>query len=206
MSEPCTETVKWGSRERGSPMAATGRITGASTLMVVSWLEQRHGSTVVDRLFDRLRQDRGQSVQRQDLSMRGTVDYGLHTTVLEEVAALTDASEEDLRAIGHQAAMEVEQVVPGAGLMLKFASPKRLLKHADRLWSTYADFGGVDVLHVDKRSARLRIHGFDTHDHFCRTLEGLFEGLLDRVGACEIRVREVSHDGADGCIFEGTWA
>lgn len=187
-------------------MAAAGSITGASTLMVVSWLEERQGAATVDTLFDRVRSRRGTSFDRSHLSKRGKVAYRVHTTVLEEVAELADADDGTLREIGHDGAMNVEDVVPGAGMMLRFASPERLLKRANTLWTTYADFGAVEVLEVDDGRARLRIHGFDTHPHFCRTLEGLFEGLVQRTGADDVRVRELTHADADGCVFEGTWS
>lgn len=187
-------------------MGATGTLTGASTALVVSWLEQRQGPATVDRLFDRLSGTDGPTLQRDQVSKTGKVRYSVHTTVLEEVAQLTDADEATLREIGYDAAMNVEDVIPGAGLMLRFASPKRLLKRARTLWGTYADFGDIEVLDVSKGSARLRIHGFDTHPHFCRTLEGLFEGLIERTGADEVTVREDTHAGENGCVFEGTWS
>lgn len=187
-------------------MPATGTLTGASTSMVVAWLEERQGSATVDQLFDRLGEEHGTPIDRSHLSKRGKVAYRVHTTVLEEVAHLTDADEDTLREIGYDGAMNVEDVIPGAGLMLKFASPKRILKRAKTLWSTYADFGDVEVVQVEKGYAKLRIYGFDTHPHFCRTLEGLFEGLVERTGADTVEVREVSHDGVDGCVFEGRWS
>lgn len=206
MDEERRATVIRGRRDRMGPMSTTGTITGASTSMVVAWLEERQGSATVDELFDRLDTERGYSIDRSHLSKRGKVDYQVHTTVLEEVADLTDADDDTLREIGRDGADNVEDVVPGAGMMLRFASPKRLLKRANTLWSTYADFGDVEVLEVSGDSARLRIHGFDTHDHFCRTLEGLFERLIERTGADDVRVREIQHDAVEGCVFEGTWS
>ncbi len=207
MSETATVTVKWGRTDSGFPMASTGTLTGASTALVVSWLEERKGASTVDLLFDRLQSNDGPSLSRGQVSKRGKVRYSVHTSVLEEVAELTDASDETLREIGHDAAHNVETVIPGAGLMLRLASPKRLLKRANTLWTTYADFGNVEVINVEKGSARLRIYGFDTHPHFCRTLEGLFEGLLERTGAKSANVRETTHDDMDdGCTFHGTWS
>lgn len=187
-------------------MASTGTLTGASTALLVSWLEDRQGPATVDRLFDRLQRKAGFSLERTQVSKKGTIRYSVHTSVLEEVAHLTDASDDVLREIGHDAAQNVETVVPGASLMLRIASPKRLLKRANTLWTTYADFGNVDVIEVTNESATLRIHGFDTHPHFCRTLEGLFEGLLERTGATDVKVRETTHDDPDGCTFQGTWS
>ncbi|MDX1611006.1 MAG: TIGR02265 family protein [Candidatus Thermoplasmatota archaeon] len=187
-------------------MGATGCITGASTMLVVSWLEEQQGPGHVETLFHRLRTERGHAVARDHFHPKAQVDYRLHVDVLEEIAALTQADDDGLRAMGATGAEKVEEVVPGAKLMLKMASPKRLLKHAPRLWGTYADFGGVEVLELSKRSAKLRIHGFEPHHHFCRTLEGFFEALLQRVGAEDVHVREIEHAaGQTGCVFEGRW-
>jgi uncharacterized protein (TIGR02265 family) len=184
---------------------ATGTLTGASTAMVVSWLEDRQGSGTVDRLFERLDGARGVTFDRSHLCKTGKVDYRVHTTVLEEVADLADADEATLREIGRDGAANLEDVIPGAGMMLRFAGPQRLLNRARTLWSTYADFGDVEVQRVEDGYARLRIHGFDTHPHFCRTLEGLFEGIVERAGTDEVEVREAEHDEPHGCVFEGRW-
>ncbi len=186
-------------------MPQAGCITGASTMLVVSWLEEHKGQATVDALFHRLRHERGHPVERHDISKDSQVDFHLHTTILEEVAALTAADDETLREIGRDGARNVHTVVKGATFMLKMASPTRLLKHAPRLWGTYADFGSIDVLERTDGKARLRIHGFQTHPHFCRTLEGFFEELLTMVGASEVQIREVEHSGS-GCVFEGTWS
>lgn len=188
-------------------MASAGGITGASTMMVVAWLEERQGTGMVDTLFQRLRSTRGHQVTRDQFSLTRKVDYRLHVDVLEEVAQLTGASDETLREIGAAGAQKVEDVVPGASMMLKFASPKRILKHAPRLWRTYADFGQVEVLERSNGHAKLRISGFETHPHFCRTLEGFFEGMIERVGGKDVAVRELTHaETEDGCVFEGTWS
>lgn len=187
-------------------MAGVGTMTGASTSMVVAWLEERQGPRSVDALFDRLDEHRGRDVSRQGVSSASEIEYDLHTTILEEVADLADADDETLREIGREGADNVEDVIPGAGMMLKVASPQRLLNRARTLWSTYADFGDVEVLEMEDGRARLRIYGFPTHDHFCRTLEGLFEGLVERAGASDAEVREIEHDVDNGCVFEGTWS
>lgn len=186
-------------------MAPVGTMTGASTSMVVAWLEERQGPRSVDALFARLDQHQGREVSRQRVASASEVEYTLHTAILEEVADLADADDETLRQIGRGGADNVEEVIPGAGMMLKVASPERLLNRARTLWSTYADFGDVEVLRMEEGHARLRIYGFPKHDHFCRTLEGLFEGLVERAGGTEAEVREVEHDEGRGCVFEGTW-
>lgn len=186
-------------------MTSTGSLTAASTMLVVSWLEENRGPASVEDLFSRLSR-RGRALSRRDLSPRGKVDYRLHLEVLEEVRSLAGGDDAMLRSIGRNGARNVEAAVPGAGLMLKMANPKRLLKHAGKLWRTYADFGRVEVLSVEEGRAQLRLAGFETHPDFCRTLEGFFEGLLERVGAQDIAVREVAHAGdGTGCVFEGTW-
>jgi uncharacterized protein (TIGR02265 family) len=180
-------------------------MTGASTSMVVAWLEERQGSRSVDALFDRLDQQHGRDVSRQGVASASEVEYTLHTAILEEVAEIADADDETLRQIGRDGADNVEEIIPGAGVMLTVASPERLLNRARTLWSTYADFGDVEVLAMQDGRARLRIYGFPKHDHFCRTLEGLFEGLVERAGGSEAEVREVEHDEGHGCVFVGTW-
>lgn len=186
-------------------MAGVGTMTGACTSLVVTWLEQRQGSRSVDALFTRLDEQRGRNVTAQHVHDASKVDYDLHTEILEEVADLTDADDETLREIGRDGADNVEQVVPGAGTMLKLANPKQLLNRARTLWSTYADFGDVEVLEMEDGHARLRMYGFPKHDHFCRNLEGLFERLVERAGGEDVEVREVEHDKDNGCVFEGTW-
>lgn len=185
-------------------MAPVGTMTGASTSMVVAWLEDEQGPRSVDALFSRLDQ-RDRDVSRQTVASASEIEYTLHTAILEEVAEIADADEETLRRIGRDGAANVEEVIPGAGVMLKVASPRRLLDRAGTLWSTYADFGDVEVLAMDEGHARLRIYGFPKHEHFCRTLEGLFEGLVERAGGEDAQVREVEHDEGRGCVFEGTW-
>lgn len=187
-------------------MAPVGTMTGASTSMVVSWLEQRQGPRSVEALVDRLEDRREDEVSRPGITSASEIEYSLHTDVLEEVAALTDADEQTLREIGYDGAQNVSDIIPGAGLMLKLASPKRLLKRAGTLWSTYADFGDAEVLEIDDNRARLRIYGFPQNAHFCRTLEGLFEGLVEQAGGSNVRVREIEHAEDEGCVFEGTWA
>lgn len=180
-------------------------MTGASTSMVVTWLEERQGPRSVDALFERLDEHRGREVSRQGVASASEIEYTLHTAILEEVADIADADDETLREIGRDGADNVEDVIPGAGAVLKLATPKRLLNRARTLWSTYADFGDVEVLEMEDGRARLRIYGFPKHEHFCRTLEGLFEGLVERAGGSDVDVREVDHDVDHGCVFEGTW-
>lgn len=173
--------------------------------MVVSWLEERQGSGSVQVLFDRLDRRQDRDVSRKGVASASKIEYTLHTAILEEVADIAEADDETLREIGRDGAANVEEVIPGAGIMLKLASPKRLLNRARTLWSTYADFGDVEVLEMDEHRAVLRIYGFPKNDHFCRTLEGLFEGLVQRAGGDEVHVREVDHDVDHGCVFEGRW-
>lgn len=173
--------------------------------MVVTWLEERQGSRSVDALFDRLDEHRGREVSRQGVHSASEIEYDLHTAILEEVADIADADDDLLREIGRDGADNIEQVIPGAGTILKLANPQRLLNRARTLWGTYADFGDVEVLAMDDGNATLRIYGFPKHDHFCRTLEGLFEGLVERAGGEDVEVREIEHDVERGCVFEGTW-
>jgi uncharacterized protein (TIGR02265 family) len=205
MDENRTGTVKCTQPKRNLLMVACGQITGASTTMVVAWLEEDQGADSVDALFTRLDASRNREITRDHIEDADQVDYTLHVDLLEEVADIADADADTVRAIGYDGAMNVSQVVPGAGIMLKVASPQRLLDQAPKIWGTYADFGDVDVVETRDGYGKIRIRDLDRHPQFCRTLEGLFEGLIERAGGEDVSVRELDHDGVDGCVFEGEW-
>ena len=186
---------------------AAALLSGASGATVLQGLERRRGPGSVERVLARVRTSTGLDVGRGSFHPRSWHPIGLHLALLREIHEETGRDADALRALGRESAAAVEDAVPGARLLLRLASPKRLLKHAPALWRTYARFGDAQATEVAPRQGRIAFSGFETSPLFCRTLEGFFEGLLERTGARDVRVREVCcmADGAERCEFEGAW-
>lgn len=183
--------------------AFDGRLSTDVTNLNLEWLRANRGETVYEDVI----QDAEDAV---DVDVRVALEtdwipYRAHVALLRAVAHRVD--EEALRAMGEYGARNLEGPVPGFTKILAFFGPERLLRRAGDVWDRYTDFGDLRTPHIEKGEATLVLDDFPGVRPFCTSLEGFFEGLLRRLDAMDVRVRQSAcmADGSAVCRFEGTW-
>ncbi|MHB8584368.1 MAG: TIGR02265 family protein [Thermoplasmatota archaeon] len=139
------------------------------------------------------------------LAQRAAVPFDAYAAALDALAEIDPRAP---RNFGRFSAARIEKAVPGAALLLRFASPKRLVSSAPMLWSRYANFGHAKIVHASSNDATLAIHGSPGHAPFCASLAGFFAGILARGGARVASVDESSchAHGSEACTFHATWS
>lgn len=184
-------------------LLAPGRLVSAAPRLTLDWVRDAYGPEVEGRAIATLHRRYG--VHLPDALAGPWVPFGLQLALLEALEQ-EGFTAHHFQALGRYHAAHVESVLPGAALLLRFASPERLLKAAPLLWRTYADFGAVEA-HASGHTGRIALSGIRPTPAYCATLQGLFGGLLERIGHPEAAVEHVqcSCHGGPRCLFEGRW-
>jgi uncharacterized protein (TIGR02265 family) len=180
-----------------------GELSTDVTGLNLEWVRANLGDAVAETVLD-------EATDAVDVDVRGAltgdwIPYRVHAALLEAVADRVD--EEGLRSMGAYGARNLDGPVPGFTKILAFFGPERLLRRADDVWDRYATFGELRTPHIDEGEATLVLDEFPSVHPFCTSLEGFFEGLLRRLDAQDVRVRQTACMANAGavCRFDGTW-
>lgn len=180
-----------------------GELSTDVTNLNLDWVRSHRGETVADEIVQEA--EEAVDVDVRAALERDWIPYKAHAALLEAISHRVD--EEALRAMGAYGARNLEGPVPGFTKILAFFGPERLLRRADDVWGRYANFGTLRTPTIDSGRASIVLEEFPVTRPFCISLEGFFEGLLRRLDAEDVRVRQSAcmAQGAAACRFEGTW-
>lgn len=180
-----------------------GELSTDVTALNLEWLRDHEGEAAGEAVLDEAQEALDADVRE---ALEGKwIPYRVHAAILEAISRRYD--EDVLRSMGAYGAENLEGPVPGFTKILAFFGPTRLLGRADDVWDRYATFGTLRTPKVEPGEATLILEDFPVTHPFCTSLEGFFEGLLRRLDAEDVRVRQSScmADGDAVCRFEGTW-
>lgn len=180
-----------------------GELSTDVTSLNLDWVRSNRGQSIVDEVILEAEDD-------VDVDVRAALEgdwipYRAHAALLDAIA--DRVTEDDLRTMGAYGARNLEGPVPGFTKILAFFGPARLLRRADDVWGRYANFGTLRTPVIDSGRAVIVLEEFPVTRPFCISLEGFFEGLLRRLDAQDVRVRQevCMAEGAAVCRFAGTW-
>lgn len=172
--------------------------------LVVQWQAEHHGPEAEGQTLARFAARH--HVELPDVLKAPWVPLQLHLDLLR-ILEEQGHTAYDFQAMGRHCATHVEQVVPGASLLLRLANPASILRVAPTLWRSYADFGTVDA-HLGHQGGDLLLRGVPANAAFCATMQGFFSELLRRAGGHDPSVdhRQCVAHGDACCVFHSKWA
>ena len=178
-------------------------LVSAAPRLALEWLRHAHGPEAEGRAIALTSTRHG--IDLHEELRHPWVPFRVHLALLESLEALGFSTYE-FQALGRYSAGHLEHVMPGAALVLKLASPERLLRVAPTLWRTYADFGHLEA-HPEGHHMELRLRDVPATPAFCATLQGFFHGLLERSGGHDASVEhhQCAAHGCSACVFSGRW-
>lgn len=190
-------------QHQATSLEAHGMLISAAPRLALRWQDEHFGAEAAGRTVALMASRHG--IDLTEVLKAPRIPFRLHLQLLDALDA-QGYTTYDLQALGRYSAQHVEHVVPGAGLMLKLASPARLMKAAPTLWRSYADFGTLEVV-PGSTSGELLLRGVPANPAFCATMQGFFSGLLARAGGGDPFVdhRQCVAHGCTCCVFHGQW-
>lgn len=186
------------------PEGFAGRLSTKVPELNLRWIRAHHGDDVRQAVVDDVHARTGVDLD-QALDARW-LDYDAHVALLDVLEERVGP--DGLRAMGAYGARHLDLAIPGVDRLLRLLGPHRLLARASAIWDRYADFGDVRAPDVQRGTGTLVLGGFPPAGTFCTSLEGFFEGLIERLGADGVRVDHEAcmTDGEAHCRFRGRWS
>lgn len=175
------------------------RLQGEIILHAVGYLHRKRGSDGVDAV------NRELDFELSDIIPEKWYPFEWYMDVLEHTSTVVNKKGHSMAArIGYDRSKHVGFLkIPQENL-----KPLWVLGSVKFKWSTFFDFGHVELTKCEPSSVDLGLFDYTSHPQFCERMNGFLKGLLREVCGLEnasVEETKCICNGDECCLFETRW-